>query len=156
VGHFSRAPKGILFRGAISIGSFTVNEATNTVMGAAVTDAAAWYDRADWIGIVATPQASLLIQSVVEHEHKSLNHLFVDYAVPIKEGPALVLKAVNWPKAFFVAGLTPCEAGERQRAKCLALLAKNQVPRGTESKYFSTLKFFDHVVQSQNLKRLTR
>ena len=38
----------ILFRGALSIGSFYVNDDTNTVMGQAVTDAAAWYDKADW------------------------------------------------------------------------------------------------------------
>jgi len=46
--------QGILFRGAIAIGQFYVNESTNTVMGEAVSDAAAWYDRADWIGIIAT------------------------------------------------------------------------------------------------------
>jgi hypothetical protein len=30
-----------------------VDDTTNTVMGEAVSDAAAWYDKADWIGIAA-------------------------------------------------------------------------------------------------------
>src|SRR6266481_2427783 len=38
----------ILFRGAIAIGAFYANDETNTVMGPAVTDAASWYDKADW------------------------------------------------------------------------------------------------------------
>src|SRR5262245_44703107 len=38
----------ILFRGSIAIGTYYVNDETNTVMGQAVTDAAAWYDKANW------------------------------------------------------------------------------------------------------------
>jgi hypothetical protein len=56
--------QGILFRGSVAVGSFYVNDETNTVMGSAVTDAAAWYDRADWIGIHATPHASIKIESL--------------------------------------------------------------------------------------------
>ena len=140
----SSLAQGILFRGAISIGAFFVDAATNTVMGDAVTDAAAWYDRADWIGITATPQATLLIQSLLEQGGKDLDRLMVDYAVPIKDQSAVALKAVNWPKAFFVKGMTPCSGNEKQRAKCLSLLARHGVPKGTESKYFNTMKFFDH------------
>src|ERR1051326_2080552 len=36
--------EGILFRGSLSVGTFYVDDDTNTVMGTAVTDAAAWYD----------------------------------------------------------------------------------------------------------------
>jgi len=139
----------ILFRGSISIGPFYVNEHTNTVMGPAVTDAAAWYDRADWIGVNATPQATILIQSLIEQEQKSLEHLIVDYSVPLNDRSSVTLKAINWPKAFYVSNLTPCGEGEKPRAKCLALLAKHQVPKGTESKYINAIAFFDHVVRSQ-------
>src|SRR5881628_2187217 len=58
----------ILFRGAISIGTYYVNDDTNIVMGQAVTDAAAWYDKADWIGVHATPRATLLIQRHLERD----------------------------------------------------------------------------------------
>jgi hypothetical protein len=145
--------QGILFRGAIAIGRFYVNARTNTVMGEAVTDAAAWYDRADWIGITATPQATLLIQSLTEQGHGNIERLMVDYPVPFKDRSVLSLKAVNWPKAFFVRGMTPCAAGEEPRAKCLSLLTRHGVPRGTESKYFNSVAFFDHCVKLWQIER---
>jgi hypothetical protein len=40
----------------------------NLIMGEAVTDAAAWYERANWIGIHATPRASMLIDRFIEEE----------------------------------------------------------------------------------------
>jgi hypothetical protein len=142
--------QGILFRGAVSIGSFYVDDDSNTVMGAAVTDAAAWYDSADWVGINATPHASLLIQALLEPGGTDLDHLLVDYPVPLKEQPALDLKAINWPKAFVVRGLTPVADGEDPRAKCLTLLAEHRVPKGTESKHFNSMKFFDHCIALWN------
>jgi hypothetical protein len=135
---------GILFRGSIAIGTFFVDGETNTVMGDAVTDAASWYDSTDWMGITATPQATLLIQSLIEQGGDTMEHLIVDYSVPMKDQRVIRLKAVNWPKAFFVKGITPCVGDEKPRAKCLALLINQGVPKGTESKYFNTMAFFDH------------
>lgn len=137
---------GILFRGSIAIGQFYVNSRTNTVMGEAVADAAAWYERADWIGIAATPQATLIIQSLIEEGHTDIGRLLLDYSVPFKDRPPMILKAVNWPKAFFVRGMTPCVRGEEPRGKCLSLLAQHGVPHGSESKYFNSMQFFDHCV----------
>jgi hypothetical protein len=150
--------QGILFRGAISIGLFYVSADTNTVMGAAVTDAAAWYDRADWMGVTATPQATLRIRSLIEQAKADLDHVVVDYQVPLKEKPLYSLKAVNWPKAFYVHSLRPLAPGEKPRAKCLSLLAAHDVPRGTESKYFNTVAFFDHCVDllKKKQKKKTR
>lgn len=135
--------QGILFRGSVSIGKFYVDDDSNTVMGTAVTDAAAWYDSADWVGINATPHATLVVQALLRGR-RDLDHLLVDYPVPFKNHPAIVLKAVNWPKAFFVKGLRPISEGEDPRGKCLALLAQHRVPKGTESKHFNTVAFFDY------------
>lgn len=148
--------QGILFRGAVSIGSFYVDDASNTVMGAAVTDAAAWYDSADWVGINATPHATLLIQALLEPRGTDLDHLLVDYPVPLKERPALELKAINWPKAFVVKELTPVADDEDPRAKCLTLLAEHRVPKGTELKHFNSLKFFDHCIAMWNKQQKER
>src|SRR2546425_12171246 len=82
----------VLFRGAIAIGAFYTNEETNTVMGTAVTDAAAWYDRADWIGVHATPHTSLLIGSLEDYDAKKLEYLIGVYDVPLKDGPPLNMK----------------------------------------------------------------
>jgi len=139
--------QGILFRGAIAIGRFYVNKPTNTVMGEAVSDAAEWYNLADWIGIITTPRATLIIQSLIEQAGNDIGRLMVDYPVPLKNRQVLSLKVVNWPKAFFVKGMTPCANGDKARAKCLSLLAAHGVPAGTESKYFNSMAFFDHCVR---------
>ena len=138
--------QGILFRGSVSIGDFYVDDQSNTVMGTAVTDAAAWYDSTDWVGINATPHATLVVQALLRGS-KDLDRLLVDYPVPLKDRPSLVLKAVNWPKAFYVKGLRPVKEGEDPRAKCLKLLAEHKIPKGTESKHFNTVAFFDHCIR---------
>jgi hypothetical protein len=137
--------QGILFRGSVSIGNFYVDDQSNTVMGTAVTDAAAWYDSADWVGINATPHATLVVKALL-HGGEDLDHVLVDYPVPLKGRPSLDLKAVNWPKAFYVEGLRPVKEGEDPKAKCLELLAEHRVPKGTESKHFNTVAFFDHCI----------
>jgi hypothetical protein len=144
---------GILFRGAIAIGRFYMDEHTNTVMGDAVSDAAAWYNLADWIGIAATPHATLYIQSLAEQKAEDIGRLMVDYPVPLKNRAPITLKAVNWPKAFFVRGMTPCAIGEKRRAKCLTLLARHGVPLGTEAKHFNTMDFFDHCANEYRKER---
>jgi hypothetical protein len=136
---------GILFRGALAIGTFYSDNPTNTIMGKAVTDAAAWYDKADWIGIAATPHASLLIRSRLGA--KDVENVLIDYPVPMKDKTVLSLRAVNWPKGFYVKGLRPLRDAEDPKAKCLELLSRSGIPRGTEGKYFNTVAFFDHCVQ---------
>jgi hypothetical protein len=141
----------ILFRGSLSIGSFRmVDDATNTVMGAAVSDAAAWYDKADWIGIAATPHATMSIQSLLELHNKNYDYILVDYAVPLRGGAKASVKAVNWPKAFYVKGLRPNLPGGA-RSMLLSFLAHHNVPLGTESKYFNSVAFFDYVKREQDL-----
>jgi len=136
--------QGILFRGSLSIGKFYVSDESNTVMGEAVTDAAAWYDSADWMGINATPQATMIMQALIEQSSGNLDRIFVDYDVPFKDRASLSLKVVNWPKGFYVKGVQPITTGEKRRAKCLTLLANHGLPKGAEQKHFNTLKFFDH------------
>jgi hypothetical protein len=115
-------------------------------MGSAVTDAAAWYNAAEWVGINATPHASMVIQSLLEQSGRDLDHVLVDYAVPFEGGSTQMLKAVNWPKGFYVVGVRPSNSGGNERAKCLELLSNHGVPRGAEAKHFKTMEFFDHCV----------
>jgi hypothetical protein len=148
--------KGILFRGSLSAGSFYVDDDSNTVMGSAVTDAPAWYDSADWIGVHATPHATLLIQELLAQGQGTLEHVLVDYSVPFKDQRSLFLKAINWPKLFVLPHLAPAGGPADPRAKCLWLLTKHRVPRGTEAKYFNSVAFFDHCVHEwqKSKKRL--
>ncbi len=143
----------ILFRGSIAIGTFYADDDTNTVMGEAVTDAAAWYDKADWIGVHATPRASLIIQRNLERSDEAKESVLLDYDVPLRRGMTVRAKAVNWPKVFFVNSITPCTDGSKPREELIAFLTEHQVPRGTETKFFNTITFFDTVVKIQRLRK---
>lgn len=139
----------ILFRGAFSLGRFHVDDTTNTIMGPAITDAAAWYDKSDWIGIMATPRASIWLQSMMEKSCSiSWSHLIMDYPVPLKVGSPQTLKVVNWPKVFSVPSISPCNDDETPREKFHALLRIHTVPFGSEQKFFNSIAFFD---KSQSL-----
>lgn len=138
---------GILFRGAIAIGTFHVNEESNTVMGQAVTDAAAWYDKAEWMGLHATPRATLVIDRWLEHDHCTKGNVMLDYPVPLKDGKTVRSRVVNWPKVFFVNSIRPCEDDDEAREKFLEFLSMHPVPLGTEKKYFNTVEFFDFAVK---------
>jgi hypothetical protein len=147
--------EGILFRGSISIGSFYANEAENAVMGQAVTDAAAWYDKADWIGIHATPHATIIIQQLLEHDSVERKYIILDYEVPLKGGNFIKTKAINWPKVFFVSNISPCYK-EKPREKLLEFLSLHQIPLGTESKFHNTIAFFDYAVKEIKKKLLIK
>jgi len=144
----------ILFRGALSVGEFyRVDNHTNTVMGPAVSDAAAWFEQSDWMGVHATPHTSMFIQSLLQRASAVQEHdnLLIDYKVPLKGRSPLTLKVINWPKAFYVKGLRP--DGGQARAMLLSFLSRYQTPVGTEMKYFNTVSFFDHVEAAQELEK---
>jgi len=136
---------GILFRGSIAIGTFYLDSGTSTVMGQAITDAAAWYDKADWFGAHATPRTSIRIDALFGQRAE---HIIVDYAVPMKDRSPVRLKAVNWPKGLYV----PSVAGRtlvpgKHRPELLSLLSAHRIPRGVESKYANGIAFFDAIVK---------
>ena len=127
-----------------------------TILGPAVSDAAAWYEQADWIGIHATPRATLFIQSLLEASSgKDLDHVLVDYDVPLKDRSTRKLKAINWPKGFYLQPLRPFGAGTTRGLVLRALTARH-VPKDTESKYFHALSFFAHVEKLQHLENQLR
>jgi hypothetical protein len=143
---------GILFRGSVAIGTFYADRGTNTVMGEAVTDAAAWYTKANWIGIHATPRATILLNELLEAEHNKYSYAMVDYSVPMKNGSPVRLKVVNWPKALFVRGLIPEEQRTTPRATVLSWFGRQPIPDGAEEKPFNAIRFFDEIVKGQHLK----
>src|SRR5688572_17006824 len=100
------------FRGAFAVGEYFVGD-SRTVLGPAVSDAASWFEAADWIGIHATPHASMFIQSLLEQSPGSkLDHVLLDHEVPLtKDRPKQKRKAVNWPKGFYINGVRPPGGG---------------------------------------------
>ncbi len=53
------------FRGAMAVGAFYVAD-ERTALGPAISDAAAWFESADWIGVHATPRATMFIQALLD------------------------------------------------------------------------------------------
>ncbi|NOT28273.1 MAG: hypothetical protein HOP16_19505 [Acidobacteria bacterium] len=145
--------KRILFRGAFSFGEvYRVEPGTNTVMGPAISDAAAWYERADWLGIHATPRTSIFIRQV---DPDGLRHVLIDYAVPLKgkdkAKEEMNLKAINWPKGLMVA---QNKDSKLAKAAIHAILGGiRSLPAGSESKYFHALEFFDHCAEATFAKQ---
>jgi hypothetical protein len=136
----------ILFRGAFSIGSFLIDEPSNSIMGETVTDAAAWYDKPDWIGVHATPRTYFdITKRMQSRSHLAdWNSAIVEYSVPLKSD-VVQSKAINWPKMFLTQNNSLCENDETPRECVLRHISKHRVPLGTENKFFETLKFFDHI-----------
>ncbi len=135
--------KRILFRGALSFGElYRVDDKTNSVMGPAVSDAAAWYERADWLGIHTTPRATIYVQSLLQENPRALDHVLINYAVPLKDRGILDLKAINWPKGLY---LQQKKEHKRAKAVLLGILGgMRTLPAGAESKYFNALRFYEH------------
>jgi len=142
--------KALFFRGAFSIGSYIVSEPQNLIMGNAVADAASWYEQTEFIGAVATPKASMIIQRHVLEDPSPPDFLLFETDIPCKQGNRR-LYAVNWPKAFYVPGLRPrtCKKG-KELPYLLGLLVANEVPIGTEHKYNHTISFFKNAPLQQS------
>jgi hypothetical protein len=77
----------------------------------------------------------------LQENPRALDHVLVDYDVPFKGNVKKNLKAINWPKAFYMA-----QGRDMKRAKAalLSLLGgMRSIPAGSESKYVHAIEFYD-------------
>lgn len=131
--------EGIIFRGAFSIGSYLADPETNTIMGDAVSDAAAWYEKAEWSGLCGTPKTcSYLEIHISEHNLNAL--LFIKYPVPLKNKATIDLYSVSIA-SYFLSDKRVKKG--KERIALLEYLIKHPMPYGTEEKYKNTVDFFD-------------
>ncbi len=153
---------GILLRGAVSVGQYIVQK--GTVLGPAVADAAFWYEKADWAGIIATPTCGLHVSTLFERlafEGNSgyMNEWFVKYLVPLKGERTTELWAIAWPHRLcskhaqeVVKNIVEeARRGQKPEAREFSsamvfwrAMSTFRVPAGTESKYSNTIKFFQY------------
>jgi hypothetical protein len=145
--------KGILFRGALSIGNFIENE--DVVLGPAVTDAATWYDKLDMIGIMTTPATTNFIKGSRDTTLKDItsknkdekNDEFLLYDVPVKGSGTLSTFTTNWPKT-----IQDIHADIQDTDPLLwyyQRIMKQSVPAGAEPKYKNTEQFVIAVVSQR-------
>lgn len=122
---------GVLFRGAMSIGKYL--ESDTTIIGPAITDAAAWHEQADWFGCIATPNCSMVIN--IECKENNYPNI-IKYNVPLKSGKKIDLWCVSWPSHVF--------EDKKEIDKILWFyqnIPKFNIPIGTEQKYINAEDF---------------
>lgn len=86
--------RGIFFRGAASVGRFV--QSGTRMLGESLEEAASWYEKPDWIGVIATPSLGHLLDENVLAGH-SVTEFFVEAQVPLKGLGLRPLWAANWP-----------------------------------------------------------
>jgi hypothetical protein len=140
---------GIMFRGAISLGAFYSSESDNILIGAAIDDAADWFEAADWAGIMLTPKASYYVDySIMEGAKKNkINNLLTKYDVPLKNNTTLQdIWTVSWPTIFLKYDEIGKELSESKLKKnILEIFSRNPIGINHKNKYINTLNFFNHV-----------
>lgn len=134
----------LLLRGSISFGSYMLDKKKNIVLGPAVSDAAAWYNAANWAGIIATPRTTLKYKMDDLHlgdlnPTKESASPLISYNVPMKDGKTMELMALNWPKKYAISF-------PKAEKELLRRLTNFSIPRGTEAKYQNTVNFLKHSV----------
>lgn len=121
-------------RGSFSFGKMIEHSTENTVLGPAVTDAAGWYDKAEWIGIMGTPKTRILLRDLDRKSPRfNLPELLTEYLVPTKLGP-IPSPCVYWPMFGLVWDNknSPYEA-----------LRNFSMPVETTAKYNNTVVFIE-------------
>ena len=145
--------KGILFRGAISIGNYIANKNDNIIMGEAVSDAASWYEKSKLFGGFTTPRATIFIDKYSDVIGDKQYHYLFKKEIKYKTSD-LDSYCVNWPQIFFVSSIRPkeCKTGF-ERKYFIEKLSEHYIDYGTEDKYFNSIAFFDEAVKMEQLKR---
>jgi hypothetical protein len=138
---------GILFRGSISLGEYI--DDGNIVLGPAIFDAAAWYDKLEMIGIIATPQTTVSLKSIFLQQNGGsgttswTDGIFDTH--PVKVSAPVELFALNWP--YF---LSYDEPNKNEAQACFyRLMRAFPMPFGTESKFQNTERFFQTLYKSE-------
>jgi len=146
---------GVLFRGALSIGYYL--EKQDVALGPAVTDAANWYEKADFIGIIATPSAAHHVKAAYAEEYSPdaldcpLAGFLVTYNVPLSDGGTLGTYALNWPDAM---SAIHCKTYEQTPLPWFYDRVKEfSVPPGTETKYVNTEAFIRNSLALASAKK---
>lgn len=143
---------GVMFRGSFSIGNYIADDETNTVMGNAVSDAASWYEKSNWMGLHATPKTVNILEAMVtaddlEPIDQKFNRDRITYfrrgKVPLKNKSSLNSYIVAWPMAFYSKANLEKSGYLNPRSYYLDVLAKYDVPIGTEEKYENTTEYFN-------------
>jgi hypothetical protein len=151
----------IFFRGAISLGDYFINADTNTVIGPAVSEAAAWYEKHDWMGIVATPSLTIQTMHLASYAFRGELHIptafgpnfswLSPYSAPRSKISSLShdhdLLVLDWSRWGVVRG--SMTGTNFNPSLCFYRATRGiTIPFGAESKYLNTTKFIEWSTQN--------
>ena len=94
--------KNLFLRGAIGYGNYI--KSGNSFLGPAIDDVAAWYEASKFIGVIATPRTSYLIELLTSNEVRfdtKKYPLFIKHPISFKNMPTQNIYCVNWPAARY-------------------------------------------------------
>lgn len=137
-------------RGALAVGGVASNQ--HSVLGPAVTEAAALYEGPQMLGVVAAPSVGRELAEIGPRlGENDTREYFVEYDVPCKGGPdgqecARRLWCSAWPSAMIAAvGCSERLRDRDPRDVLQDLIGCRRIPRPpeAEAKYSNTLAFFD-------------
>jgi hypothetical protein len=153
---FHSFEEGIMFRGSFSIGYYLEDSQSNTVMGPSVTDAAAWYDQSEWMGLSSTPKTNSVLEYLASSSEpgEDLFYYMVRYSVPLKSGETFGLYAIDWPSAFLEKDLVPKAHQKNPPKYFLDCLQNFSVPKGTEMIFENTKEYFSGMVGGKPTRRI--
>jgi len=96
--------KKLPIRGAVTFGTYY--RSGNIYVGPAIDDVAEWYNKANWMGVILTPSATMSLEAGYcdinfETLQKTLNKFWIKYPIPLKKflnkKNNITLYALNWP-----------------------------------------------------------
>lgn len=149
--NYSLFEEGVMLRGAISIGEYYYPE--KMVLGPAIDDAVEWQSRANWAGVILTPQASYGIHGhpLYPKLKESTDLVLPEYPVPMNiEGGErrMNLLTVGWPALHYgTTNLkrTPDEINDIIR-KMSHIFSQHHIGMGEENKYRNTLDYVREIM----------
>ena len=132
---------GIMWRGCISYGQFCADTDSNTIIGPAVADAAQWYDKAKWSGIIASPFCGKAVSrsALALGGRRNYEPIFCEYEVPLKTAFGETYKekmwVVSWPIFY--------EMQKDARGAFYKDIQQFPVPKDTEHIFYATRDFLN-------------
>jgi len=143
---------GLPFRGAVSVGEFVCTK--RSIVGPVIGDVAAWYEAADWLGVIATPHFGHYISETQCNKdvHEMLkwhlfkqpfDHYFLRYDVPMKDGSKHSLWSIPWPNLVSAIGGT-----SNPLAWYYEQVQRFSIPKSVEIKYANTETYVMKVLGS--------
>jgi len=125
---------GFLFRGAVAAGRFYSLEDYPFYIGPAADDAAYWYDKANWAGIVLTPSTGeTLDAALVTDEVQAAN--LRRWRVPLKCPGPPTMWAIDWAR------------DDQRKPAILGRFNRNETDPRVREKRDATIAFYDAAVE---------